>query len=914
MAGSTPSTRPPAPDFAWRERRGLLALVLRGTSSLASLALIAALARYLQPRVFADSQAAIVALVLAGTLADVGLSLATTRAVLQGDRDLIPQLLGVRLRALSIALVFAALATYLTTRSLSGLFMFLTYLPYSLADLGYTHIFAQVRASRGMLFELYWSPVENVVESLAGAAVVVATRDVYVAFATIVVVKSLGAIFLFLSARRRTAISLRSHRLHVAAVLPAIRDGLGTLAIGLAGSVFILLFLALSKDFLGDPKDTTWLLVALRVLSAGYLAAAQFIILPAYLRHATESPVRQPLRLSLAVFSLTMVVACLTMGLVSTRYLPSAAILGTALALVLLFTSWIWTNVLIHRQHIAHDVRWVAQLLSGAFAFVALLPLAAWRGGNTYFALGVAGSLLCNIAVAARVFRVLPHPVDHRLAPEAATPSPAAPLRPLTPQALRPSDTLSARASLSPNLSPARSLPPELPASARALSRAIKNARLHSSFASTLTTPSLPTQLGAQPNARYRLQEGPVRKSVPAPRRLWRLGLPSLMVFAILPLHLSGITLYPAEPILILSAVFALVTTHRVRHFDIAIALASFAALAATYLLGGRGGPEAQSVTVLRSAVDVAAAALLFSAAPRLASRLASALPAMGVLVAVLVIAEFVGVLRFHPDTVDAYVGNIPRIFGPLGPGPTSTVLLAATYLALRQHRRGQPLIAILGIAILAARSHYIALAILALFMAGRHFRTYARRYAIGGLLFLAFLFRYPAFRSRLLAIFSHDVTTQRTTLWRQALGHFTLVGMGPAGFVYRELSLPSGAQPVAVYTHNQYLTWITYFGLLGGLLGAALLWTTFKVAWKTSTLPFAVSLFAASIFGEFLWGPTPSLALGAAVFWLTIMAPTHPYSTRWNERPRKYAEPGPPTNSSPARTDLTSIRQPEKR
>lgn len=372
---------------------------LRALSSLASLIMLAAFARTLETGQFTDSQAALIGINLITSLADMGISLAVTRATAHADGADIPRLLGLRMVTLLPA--FSAGAFFLVVVRGSDAFVdYLAVSPYAVALSIRSHAFAQIRAHRGMHFELAAGPAMNTVESLTAAAVIFGTRDALTALLAL----SIMGLFTVLvacsrAAKHAPALSVKvtwPWALPWARILGA---GLPPLIAGLVVRLFALVFIGSASLAMLSEVLQRWCVASLRIIDAIFVYATSLVIMPRYIatakgeRDERSSILLLVVGISLAVAGLPVTAA--TLGAIP-RWPEAAAIIG----LGTLAATWFIVTGAVHAMHARGQV--VPPVIFGVtYGLILLLPVtsALFRAAGLWSTVALAGAVSFAVGV-----------------------------------------------------------------------------------------------------------------------------------------------------------------------------------------------------------------------------------------------------------------------------------------------------------------------------------------------------------------------------------------------------------------------------------------------------------------------------------------------------------------------------------
>ena len=342
-----------------------------------------------------------------------------------------------------------------------------------------------------------------------------------------------------------------------------------------------------------------------------------------------------------------------------------------------------------------------------------------------------------------------------------------------------------------------------------------------------------------------------------------------VMTISIIPIPLYG-TLYIAEFVFVVLAICSIRPKAKLPMIPLLAVLLAFVSVA-YFLVGMRGDNIAAALTNVRAMIVLAAVTFVLVNRPELAVKLREALPAFGVVLTVLIVLENRGYLFWPGQSIGqaGFVGDSLRVVGPLGPGPTSAILLCALYMSLRRGRTLLVLIVSVGLLIPVSRAHYIGAALMLIVMLVSPFRRYFWRILAVAAFGASFVLFSDGVSTRIAGIVEGKAGEDRTELWGLAVRQFSPVGHGPAGFHFQETLTTSAAYP-----HNQYLLLLAYYGLTGVGFTVLLAWAILRVA--KPHRPLLLGLAASCIFGEFVVGPTPALCIGSIAAWIVVLAP-HP-------------------------------------
>lgn len=244
----------------------------------------------------------------------------------------------------------------------------------------------------------------------------------------------------------------------------------------------------------------------------------------------------------------------------------------------------------------------------------------------------------------------------------------------------------------------------------------------------------------------------------------------------------------------------------------------------------------------------------------------------MGPGMAILVIVERVVGITWNQNSSAALIAA--RASGPLGPGPTASLILAAVYLATSLHRWPSFAISVAGLFLLASRAHLIAVAVL-IFWEFRPSRFNARIAIRLGALTLIALVLFPYARTRLIhAATISESRRSRTEVWSAALDQTSplksVIGIGPGAFRYE---VPQ-VRAVIVYAHSQYITLWLEEGVIGMVVTGAVIYFALRYGRKNDALGLAVAVLVACVFGEFLLSTAVPAAIGAVFVWAVLLVP----------------------------------------
>lgn len=365
------------------------------------------------------------------------------------------------------------------------------------------------------------------------------------------------------------------------------------------------------------------------------------------------------------------------------------------------------------------------------------------------------------------------------------------------------------------------------------------------------------------------------------------LGL--LALAGMIPLHVSAGTVYLVEGLVPIGIVVLLVSP-KVRaapsrpraHL---IALASLAIYAVVQILiGWHGRWEAgfNEVRALGLTFLMAWLGLLLNR--RFTSeRIEQAVVFLGLGLTTLVVLEGLGAPVPTTGISTGWLSSeVQRIEGPLGPGPTASLILVAAGIAYSRYRYLSLIVLVVGLLGTAARAQAVGLVPL-LALAIRR-QDLSLRWWLWGSAFVASMVlllrtQMSSHLERLTAIASSEHT--RDDLWREAIGSIEALsfvfGHGPAA---PELTSSGGG--AATFAHNQFLTLALHYGFLGIVASVVVLYVLWGMSrqggggHRAIFIGYAVTL----LFGEFLVGASVSLAAGSLALW--VAASSHSIHRGW--------------------------------
>lgn len=348
----------------------MLAPLLRAVSTLASFALIATAAALLSSADYVASQVIIAAVGLCVIVSDLGLTLFTTRTLIQADGPNVARILSTRavLGAAAVALGAALLGLGGT-----DVVAFLALLPYVLMTIVRSHVFAQTRAVIGTRFELVAGPLANAVDSVVGALGIAAFRSATGGFATMSVGAVAGSVLVFAAARRvAPRCSIRVGR-PTMVVLMAIREGSATVALGAAPKA--LAVMAGSIDGTIGTEALRWALTCIRLLDAAFSLLTTLLVIPAHADAARGELRRQPLRMDVAVGGALFGGLIVLTGLI-VRHSPSVYEVYLSGLTAVLGVIWLRVSRLLHLRHGAgtHGPKLSVAATLYCFVFARYLP------------------------------------------------------------------------------------------------------------------------------------------------------------------------------------------------------------------------------------------------------------------------------------------------------------------------------------------------------------------------------------------------------------------------------------------------------------------------------------------------------------------------------------------------------------
>jgi hypothetical protein len=215
------------------------------------------------------------------------------------------------------------------------------------------------------------------------------------------------------------------------------------------------------------------------------------------------------------------------------------------------------------------------------------------------------------------------------------------------------------------------------------------------------------------------------------------------------------------------------------------------------------------------------------------------------------------------------------RVLGPFGPGPAATVVMIGLYSAVRARRWPTGAVLLLGIFLLASRTH--VLGVVAMVVAASISRTQRlpSRIALvaGGAavsIGIVLAADVNVFVRRSIMI-SATSASSRTELWALAVDAIRsnwLLGAGPA---QPALSI---AGTSVHYAHSQYLTPLMHFGVAGLLLSGAALLILCRSLFARGHGALAFGFLVIAVFGEYIVPASALLAIGSVFVVATVRLP----------------------------------------
>lgn len=359
-------------------RRGL-EIGLRTASIGASLLLIMALAWRLGQEAFAASQLAMIAVGLALMASDSGLTLWTTRSLVQGQVDHLPVIFGTRVTVGGLGLLLAA-AVAGVGGSRAGTLLVSCLAPYFFAIVVRNHLFAQLRACIGVSFELIAAPVGNTIESLAGVVGLLVFRHAAPAYLAMSLAAVGSTSALVSVARRRAEVSLRLRPFSATLFLFAGRAGFVPLGMGAALKTFGLVAGRVWQHGGAEIVSLSWLLTSVRVLDAAFSYVATLVIIRDHAARAGGRLV--PRSRGVASCAALLFVSSVLGPIVLLNTGPTIVDLGISTWAALLATLLFLASRDVHLVHAAGLPRqgWLVLTLSQAQSV--LLPAVSWIGSG----------------------------------------------------------------------------------------------------------------------------------------------------------------------------------------------------------------------------------------------------------------------------------------------------------------------------------------------------------------------------------------------------------------------------------------------------------------------------------------------------------------------------------------------------
>jgi hypothetical protein len=341
------------------------------------------------------------------SLADVGMSIETTRALIQCDAQTARRLLSTRL-CIAVALIFLSSGAMLIVGPPLNLTLWLVAAPYVIADTARSHVFSCIRASGRTSFELRAGPLASAFESACLATTAFITGSVLLSL----------AVWAAASALTTTAILVWSRAKRYQTPFGITRPCVPWAAIRRGNETFIL---GLMPKLLGLVTVTTigttgarmaWALTSLRALDNLYGVATILTVVPNYTRAAAGHSVRLS-RGSLSLLALGPVgVAVAAPGVVLLRVpgLPELVLSGLLGAAVF---GWLICNWQAHMAHAA--ARGTSQAHSISLATIAGAAILGSVTGDLLGTVGAAAGGACIAALSSHAVgrrRVCVNPRD----------------------------------------------------------------------------------------------------------------------------------------------------------------------------------------------------------------------------------------------------------------------------------------------------------------------------------------------------------------------------------------------------------------------------------------------------------------------------------------------------------------------
>lgn len=376
------------------------------------------------------------------------------------------------------------------------------------------------------------------------------------------------------------------------------------------------------------------------------------------------------------------------------------------------------------------------------------------------------------------------------------------------------------------------------------------------------------------------VDSAPTRLGWLTPAHLWPA---SLMLALIIPLPTPIGRIYLAEPAIYLAMLLVFARSPNLRLPVHAVAAVVLAVIATADLVTGVGAAPSLAQAQVRAAALFAGTVLVLWNAPGLAVRIVSALPAFALGVTMMCAIEALGLYVWLPENSIGYVGDRVRVLGPLQPGPTAMLLLPALYLALRSRRLGWSGACLTGILITGSRAHLLGAVVF--FAVAFRPQKFDRR-SIGAMLIaVAVGVSTPIGLARIVGALTGD-RGGRLEIWRAGIAELTLWGKGPGGFIFDR---PAGG--TITYTHNQYLTPVVNYGLIGLIVTIALVGSALRMCSRRHMLPLFAGSAVAAMFGEFLFGASVAGAIGAVPLWAILAVPVQGLSVASRRLPGRRHE-----------------------
>lgn len=323
-------------------------VALRILSFGCSLALVGGLAHVLSPRSFVLCQVAFAIIGVALALGDAGLGLWAARHIASDDSPLPESIFGSRMTL-----------TFLATAALGGAFaivstpLVLPYLgalcAYALAIVVRTHLYAQIRAQRGIMTELLITPLTNIVESSVALAILLVWRSVIPAL-LIMGLLAIGhsSLLLLIRTDRPLSLSLGLPQFGL------VRASLISAATPLVYSVQIkalIIALGVAASFVTtSPETLEWSATSLRIADATFSIATLFFVLPYHVSVARTRAVRGGRRELLLAVAMIFTAMAFGPALILRQAPPRSAVF-ILLAVTILLCAWLLMNLTGHIGH-----------------------------------------------------------------------------------------------------------------------------------------------------------------------------------------------------------------------------------------------------------------------------------------------------------------------------------------------------------------------------------------------------------------------------------------------------------------------------------------------------------------------------------------------------------------------------------